>query len=62
MMRWLVILVDGQDIRCEVDDGDAEEILERHSPDVSLVPLDAVIDALRKADIWTDEICPHPRR
>jgi hypothetical protein len=39
-----------QDFECWVEYGEADEILSRHE-DVALVPLEPVVDALRKAGI-----------
>jgi len=51
MQRYLVVMCkNNQDFECWVEYGDADEILSRHE-DVALVPLEPVVDALRKAGI-----------
>ncbi|MDH7556495.1 MAG: hypothetical protein ACQXXL_04460 [Candidatus Methanosuratincola sp.] len=52
-MKWLVIKCWSNDtIECEVDEGNADEVIERYEGninDVALVPLDLVLDALKRA-------------
>lgn len=51
--RWLVIKCFSNDtIECDVDEGSAEEVMERNEKimnDVALVPLDTVLEALKRA-------------
>jgi hypothetical protein len=51
MQGYLVVRSENnQDFECWVEYGETDEILSRHE-DVALVPLEAVVDALRKAGI-----------
>jgi hypothetical protein len=51
MQGYLVVTCENnQDFECWVEYGEADEILSRHE-DVALVPLEPVVDALRKAGI-----------